>query len=58
MAQPLRIVLCVALAATHISVAQTQIKAQLPKTPATPPWNKGILPISRESYWNAVECGK
>ncbi|HMB81556.1 MAG TPA: hypothetical protein VKI43_15865, partial [Vicinamibacterales bacterium] len=21
-------------------------------------WDKGILPISRDSYWNAVECGK
>ena len=25
---------------------------------ATPPWNKGILPISPESYYNAIECGK
>jgi hypothetical protein len=24
----------------------------------TPPWNKGILPISPESYYNAIECGK
>jgi hypothetical protein len=24
----------------------------------TPPWDKGIQPISRDSYWNAVECGK
>ena len=24
----------------------------------TPAWDKGIQPISRESYWNAVECGK
>src|SRR4051794_25875653 len=24
----------------------------------TPAWTKGILPISAESYWNAVECGK
>ena len=23
-----------------------------------PPWNKGILPISPESYYNAIECGK
>ena len=23
-----------------------------------PAWDKGIQPISRESYWNAVECGK
>jgi hypothetical protein len=25
---------------------------------ATPAWTKGVLPISPESYWNAVECGK
>ena len=37
---------------------RAQIKAQLPDTPMTPPWDKGIQPISRESYWNAVECGK
>ena len=37
--------------------AQTQIKAQA-RTAERPAWNKGILPISSESYWNAVECGK
>jgi len=37
---------------------RAQIKARLPDTPMTPPWDKGIQPISRESYWNAVECGK
>ena len=35
-----------------------QIKAQLPNEPMRPAWNKGIQPISRDSYWNAVECGK
>ena len=30
----------------------------LSKGPMTPAWSKGIQPISRESYWNAVECGK
>ena len=34
-----------------------QIKAQLPNG-ITPAWDKGIQPISRDSYWNAVECGK
>ncbi len=38
--------------------ARAQITAQLPKGPIAPAWNKGIQPISRESYWNAVECGK
>jgi hypothetical protein len=34
-----------------------QVKAQA-RPGATPPWSKGILPISAESYWHAVECGK
>ena len=37
--------------------AFAQIKAQ-GRGPAQPAWGKGILPISAESYWNAVECGK
>jgi hypothetical protein len=37
---------------------QAQIKAQLPDGPMMPPWDKGIQPITRDSYWNAVECGK
>src|SRR5712675_3046366 len=37
---------------------RAQIKAQLPDAPMTPPWDKGIQPISRDSYWNAIECGK
>jgi len=37
--------------------AQTII-ATLPDGTITPPWDKGIQPISRDSYWNAVECGK
>jgi hypothetical protein len=37
--------------------ARAQIKAEV-RSAATPTWNKGILPISRDSYWNAVECGK
>ena len=35
-----------------------QIKAKLPAEPMTPAWDKGIRPISRDSYWNAVACGK
>jgi len=34
-----------------------QIKA-IARPATTPAWDKGILPISAESYWNAVECGK
>ena len=34
-----------------------QIQAAVPAD-AKPAWNKGIVPIGPESYWNAVECGK
>ena len=40
------------------TIAKSTIKAQLPAKPILPAWNKGILPISRESYYNAIECGK
>ncbi|MGE3704677.1 MAG: hypothetical protein AB7I13_05345 [Vicinamibacterales bacterium] len=46
------------LPATSPSPAQAQaIKAQVRPAP-TPAWTKGILPISPESYYNAIECGK
>lgn len=38
--------------------ARAQIKARRPAGPNTPVWEKGIQAISRDSYWNAVECGK
>jgi hypothetical protein len=37
--------------------ASAQITGQA-RTGAAPPWNKGILPISPESYYHAIECGK
>jgi hypothetical protein len=37
------------------AAAQVQATA---RPGAMPPWNKGILPISPESYYNAIECGK
>jgi hypothetical protein len=37
--------------------ADTQIKAQVRPAP-TPAWDKGIQPISAESYYNAIECGE
>lgn len=37
--------------------AGAQIKAQVRPAP-TPAWSKGILPMSPESYYNAIECGK
>jgi len=39
------------------AASATTIKAQARPAP-TPAWNKGILPISPESYYNAIECGK
>lgn len=50
--------LCGATAVLQPTPAHAQIKAQLPKAPMTPVWDKGIQPISRDSYWNAVACGK
>jgi hypothetical protein len=41
----------------HASLAAAQITAQIRPAPK-PSWSKGILPISRESYYNAMECGK
>jgi hypothetical protein len=37
--------------------AGAQIKAQ-PRPAPPPAWNKGILPINPERYYNAIECGK
>ena len=51
------VVLAAAVALMPAS-AGAQVRAQLPKGPMTPAWDKGIQPISRESYWNAVACGK
>ena len=40
------------------ALSRAQIKARPPSGAMTPAWDKGIQPISRDSYWNAVECGK
>jgi hypothetical protein len=48
----------IALALLQPTPARAQIKAQLPAGPNTPVWDKGIQAINRDSYWNAVECGK
>jgi hypothetical protein len=39
------------------TLAQAPIKATIPAT-LKPAWDKGIQPISRESYYHAIECGK
>ncbi len=51
-------VLLIGLLCLQAAPARAQMKAQLPGVPITPAWDKGILPISRDSYWNAVACGK
>ena len=45
---------------TLLSAGRTeaQVVAKAQEGPATPAWDKGIQPISRESYYNAIECGK
>ena len=57
----MRIIVIVLTLVTWIAampgVVQAQIKAQVRPAPI-PAWNKGILPISSESYYNAIECGK
>ena len=40
-----------------VVAVQAQLKAELPST-ITPVWNKGIQPISRDSYYSAITCGK
>jgi len=45
------------LAIMQAASGPTTIKA-LARPAPTPAWNKGILPISPESYYNAIDCGK
>jgi len=49
--------MAIVIALAWPAAVSAQIKAQARPAP-TPAWTKGILPISRQSYWNAVECGK
>lgn len=51
---------CAAILAAALASAQgqpVQVKAQIAPG-ATPPWEKGIAPITPESYYQAIECGK
>ena len=52
----LPVVLALSFGAAFVA-AQTQVKAQIAPG-AKPAWEKGILPITPESYYNAIECGK
>ncbi len=39
------------------SVAAQQIRAQ-PRAGGAPPWSNGIVALTPESYYHAIECGK
>jgi len=54
----LALVIATQLIAASQLIAAAQLVAQAPAAPAAPAWDKGIQPISRDSYWNAIECGK
>ena len=44
-----------------VTVSPANPSAQITATTrpdATPPWHQGILPISSESYYHAIDCGK
>jgi hypothetical protein len=56
MSRGARVLTVLVLGMCQAMPALAQIKAQA-RTGA-PAWNKGILPISQESYYNAIECGK
>jgi len=52
---------CVAVGAAlalSATIGYAQIVAQPPSAPIVPAWDNGIQPISRDSYYNAIECGK
>ena len=55
---------CCAIAVAMVSALCSDAVLAQPMTvkasiaAAAPPWEKGILPISAESYYHAIECGK
>jgi hypothetical protein len=51
-------VVTTAFALITATMGYAQIVAQPPIAPIAPAWDKGIQPISRDSYYNAIECGK
>ena len=56
-----RTLVAVMLAVLVFPVASVTVSAQIRAQVAadiSPPWDKGIQPINRDNYWNAVECGK
>lgn len=55
--RPVASVLAFAFVLGLAAASTAQVTASLQANVA-PPWNKGVQPISQESYWQAVECGK
>src|SRR5262245_273292 len=51
------LLLSLVLGISRGAAAQSAVTGALPADIA-PAWNKGILPINQENYWNAVACGK
>ena len=49
--------LCTMVVVLAPGSAVAQVKGQVAPG-IMPAWEKGIQPISRDNYWNAVECGK
>ena len=51
------VVVCLLVGAgTWSTSVSAQVRASV-RPDSTPPWTKGILPISPESYYHAIECG-
>jgi hypothetical protein len=52
-------VLAFLMFANHAAAQGAVVPVKPQARPSGPPaWSKGILPISPESYYNAIECGK
>ena len=57
MLRRLSFLVLISVVAIGVEPIHAQVTAKVPPA-GTPAWSKGIQPISRESYWNAMECGK
>jgi hypothetical protein len=55
--RPLALFVLFACAALWPAPSAAQIKA-VARPGATPPWSKGMMAITSESYYHAIECGK
>jgi hypothetical protein len=57
MSSPALVLIAIVLAVMQAAPGSSTIIARARPAP-TPAWNKGIVPITPESYYNAIECGK